>query len=112
MDLDNIDGNNDISKVANESLEKYNKIIQYVNELSVIDRLINNIKDMKNRFDKLVMNKVINKNDPEYKMLEGKINQAIILLEGSSDLDRDTILEFMDICSNFREMYYYIKGGE
>ena len=97
-------------KAADDSLDKYNKIMKIINDLSEKENLISNVKDMRQKLNKLMVDETLNKQSLEYKILKSKIDQNEESLCNISDFSARETLLFMDICKDFRETYDKVGG--
>lgn len=98
-----------ISSQSDASIRKFDNSINVLVEIGSNESILNNIHDMKNKFDDLTGNMHISQNHPAYTVLSGHIESALGIMQKTRKSTED-IIDFYNTLKEFREIHNTVRG--
>lgn len=98
-----------ISIQSDSSIRKFDNTINLLNEIGHNETMLNNINDMKIKFEDLTGNMYINQTDAEYTLLSGHIDSAMVIMQKTRKSTED-IIDFYSTLKEFREIHNTVRG--
>jgi len=109
--INNIDEN---KIIADEAYEDFVNIRELTDGISDPEKIRASFDDMKNKFDKLIVDQVIKEGTGMYVSLESNIDNCENIIRNGpiSQFTNDQINEFYDYFYDFRSLYNNLNGGD